>query len=160
MLFSHVWFYPRSLIHPASWFWLPWKCWAWALYGGVGIKLDQQFLGHPHKFGATLFQCILMARHVMGHRFCGCIGVPVPPLGDLTGYRRWLIQALYLSSVPCFPPDPACSHPHLSPVNPQNLFYFPFPGRFIFHPRPLLFNFSGSVDCSVVTLYLRANIHL
>lgn len=31
----------------------------------------------------------------MDLRFCGWVGIPVPPLEDFSGYRRWLVQIPY-----------------------------------------------------------------
>lgn len=81
----------------------------------------------------------------------GWIGVPVPPLVALPGYRGWagvifyiagnfcytgflylhpqvlpvlVISASTLSMSPCNT-DPSCSHPSSLPVDPQNLFPLP-----------------------------------
>jgi hypothetical protein len=43
-----------------------------------------------------LFQHILQAEHIVGQRFCGWSCIPVPLLGALPYYRRWLLWALYL----------------------------------------------------------------
>jgi hypothetical protein len=64
---------------------------------------------------------------------------------------------------PTHTPDLSCSHPHLPcPHSPCEVYpIFPFPGRSLC-PATALFvclNFSGSVDCSMINLYLTANLH-
>jgi hypothetical protein len=42
-----------------------------------------------------LSQHILEAEQIVGQKFCGWVGVPIPPLEVLPGYRRWLFLAPY-----------------------------------------------------------------
>jgi hypothetical protein len=59
----------------------------------MGGKLHQFLVGHSQDFCATFYQ----AWQIVDQKFCGWVGVPIPPLDALPGYRRWLIQALYPS---------------------------------------------------------------
>lgn len=53
-------------------------------------------------------------------------------------------------------PDPSCSHSHMFPVHPRNLFYFSFPAK-LMHcllKLPLSGSLSESVGCSMIILSL------
>jgi hypothetical protein len=83
-----------------------------------------------------------------------------------TSPLKWLQLQLSLPvsspSIPLPLDPPPHSHPHLSPVYPQNLFHFLFPGKSIspsLDPSSLL-SLTGSADCNMNILYLTADIHL
>ena len=50
----------------------------------------------PHNFCATFIPAHLVDGTNCGSITSGWVGVPVPPLEVLPGYRRWPVQPLYL----------------------------------------------------------------
>ena len=50
----------------------------------------------PHNFCATFIPAHLVDGTNCGSITSGQVGVPVPPLEVLPGYRRWPVQPLYL----------------------------------------------------------------
>ena len=72
-------------------------CKAWTSCHGRGLKLDQvigwplpQFLHHLYPSTSC------RQGQIVGQRFCDEVGIPIPLLEALLGYRRWPAQAVYL----------------------------------------------------------------
>lgn len=74
----------------------PYGCVRGGIQACYGSQADQSLAGHSCNFCSMLRQDILQADQIVGWRWCGWVGVQVLPLQNLLGYRRWLVQALYL----------------------------------------------------------------
>lgn len=78
----------------------------------MGLKLGQSSVGHSPNFGSLFIHRHFVGRKkIMGGRFYGWVGVPIPPLGILTGYRSWPFRASSTRSrgwfwLSCLPLDP------------------------------------------------------
>lgn len=87
--FSHsnpVWFYLRSLGHPASESWHPRHCQVWAHSCGVShwlTTLRTSVTSLPPSPTRTI--------QAVGQRLCGCMGVLIFLLEILPGHRWWLV---------------------------------------------------------------------
>jgi hypothetical protein len=51
----------------------------------------------PSASAPPLILAHIVGRKDLGSKFCGSVGVLVPPLEVLPGYRRWLFQGPYPS---------------------------------------------------------------
>lgn len=142
--FLTVWFYSGSLNHPGS---------GSGSYKRELSSTHVSVIGHSHNLWATIAPEHLAGRTgYIGIR-CDWVGDLVPLLQHIPGYKRWLVQVLnsllvgILTKVThrfqevfpllCFHIDPQIPlapvslpywipHVYLSPVYPQNLYYFPF----------------------------------
>lgn len=93
---SYVWFYFRTLNFPASVSWTFRQGQTWTPSCVLGLKtLDQSFFRWPlslslrHHFPST--SCAQNRLWINGFV---TVGVPVPPMGTLSGYRKWSVQDL------------------------------------------------------------------
>ena len=66
------------------------------------LNLSRQWLATLRSTEPPLPQHILQTGQVVDKRFYGWVGVQVPLLEDLLGYRRWLVQTLCPSLVKVF----------------------------------------------------------
>ena len=55
----------------------------------------RHWLAIPSIFAPSLFLHISQAGQILGKRFCGWVGVTLPPLEGPSAYRRWLLWAPY-----------------------------------------------------------------
>jgi len=78
--------------------------------GWVSIS-DNQWLAAPSVSALSLSLYILQAAHILGQKFCGWVAVFYPPLGVLSGNRKWTIKAPYLPLL-----GVSTSHLHGHPV--------------------------------------------
>lgn len=58
----------------------------------MGLKLDQSLVGYFLNFCSIFTPAYL---GIVGLRFCGWLGIPVPLLEVFPGYRRWPFQVPY-----------------------------------------------------------------
>jgi hypothetical protein len=86
----HVWFYLRSLEHPASRFWLSRQCQGWAPSCDIGLKLDQSLVGHTQNLCATFTPA-----HLAGRTNCSLKVLWLSWCPILLPVHRWPVQALY-----------------------------------------------------------------
>lgn len=129
LVFSSV----LGLGYPASGVLLSGQWHRWASSWGKGLKLDQSLVSHSHNFCTPKPEHNLWAEQIVGQRLCDWVGIPVPPLEVLPGYRRWSAQVPYpsllghpvdswefskmplipvvsFSALSLRPPDSSCSH--------------------------------------------------
>jgi hypothetical protein len=71
VLVSSVWFYPRSLSHPASGSWPFRQNPTWASSCGFGLKLDKS---NSHRLWATIAPAHLVGRMGVAQRLHGWVG--------------------------------------------------------------------------------------
>lgn len=69
----HVWFYPKSLSHPASESWRR-QCQGYTLFHDVGLKVDEPSVGHSNNFCAT-FTPRISCRSIVAQRLYGWVEV-------------------------------------------------------------------------------------
>ena len=66
----------------------------WCLPMGWVSSWAGHWLAIPSASAPFLSLHFLLTGKIWGKKFCGCIGVPIPPLGVLPGYWRWRQQLL------------------------------------------------------------------
>lgn len=67
----------------------------WTSACDMNLKLYHSLVGHPHKFWSTIIPLYLVGRINCRSKFCGWVGVTISSLEALSGYRKYLVQALY-----------------------------------------------------------------